>query len=80
VLQEYDSALTVPAVAIISELSGKKVFVARNGSVESLTVETGIRSDSTVQILSGIMAGDTVLTSSLQTARQGMPVTIEITQ
>ena len=80
VLQEYAEALTVPAVAIIPELGGKKVFVSRNGSVESLTVETGIRSDSTVQVLSGLMAGDTVLTSSLQTARPGMPVTVEVTQ
>ena len=76
VLNEYDNALAVPAVAVVSELRGKKVYVVKNGRVDTRMVETGIRTDSSVQILSGLSVQDTVLTSGLQLVRPGMPVNV----
>lgn len=76
VLNEYADALAVPAIAIVSELRGKKVYVLKNGVVEARMVETGIRTDSTVQVLSGLALRDTVLTSGLQLLRPGLPVEI----
>ena len=76
VLNEYENALAVPAVALVSELRGKKVYVVKNGRVDTRMVETGIRTDSSVQILSGLSVQDTVLTSGLQLVRPGMPVNV----
>lgn len=79
-LEEYADALVVPAIAVIPELGGQKVFVVENGHVQERRVQTGIRTPSTVQIVSGLVAGDTVLTSGLQQARPGLPVAVEITE
>jgi len=77
VLNAYEDATTVPAIAIVSELLGKKVFTMSDGIVDEQMVETGIRTDSLVQIISGLAVGDTVLTSGLQLVRPGMPVRLE---
>lgn len=77
VLNEYENAITVPAVALVSELRGKKVFAVSNGIVDERIVDTGIRTDSMVQVLNGLALGDTVLTSGLQLVRAGMPVQLE---
>ena len=76
VLNEYENALAVPAIAVVSELRGKKVYVVKNGVVEMRMVDTGIRTDSTVQVLNGLSLQDTVLTSGLQLVRPGLPVKI----
>ncbi len=77
VLNDYDDALAVPAIALVSELRGKKVFTVSNGIADEQLVITGIRTDSTVQVLSGLALGDTVLTSGLQLVRPGMPVHLQ---
>ncbi len=74
VLNQYEDALAVPAIAVVSELRGKKVYVVKNGVVEARMVDTGIRTDTTVQILNGLALQDTVLTSGLQLVRPGIPV------
>jgi len=58
-------AIMLPTQTIIPDNRGKKVIVCRNGKALFCPVQTGIRSFSKVQILKGIQAGDTVLTSGL---------------
>lgn len=71
-------ALQIPAEAIIPEMGTSKVFVYRNGLAQPLMVTTGLRTESHVQILEGLKAGDTVLTTGLLQLRPGMQV--ELTQ
>lgn len=71
-------ALQIPAEAIIPEMGTSKVFVYRNGLAQPLMVTTGLRTESHVQILEGLNAGDTVLTTGLLQLRPGMQV--ELTQ
>ncbi len=77
ILEEIDAALTVPSIAVVPELQGQKVYLYQNGKVMSRSVETGIRTDSTVQIVQGLAPGDTVITSGLQQIRPGLPVRID---
>lgn len=77
ILQTIDDALMVPAIALIPELQGQKVFLYRNGRVVQQTVQTGIRTDERVQLTSGIAAGDTVLTTGLLQVQPGMPVVLK---
>ena len=76
VFEEIADAVAVPAIAVIPELGGKKVFVVEDGRAAARTVETGIRLDDRVQVVSGLAPGDTVVTSGLQTIRPGMPLQV----
>lgn len=75
VLSTLESALLVPAEAVIPELTGYKVFVVNaDGKAEERIIEIGTRTDTQVQVLKGLNEGDLVLTTGVMQARQGMPV------
>ncbi len=76
ILQRIDNALTIPSEALIPDISGQRVFVAREGRAQTQRVQTGIRTATTVQITEGIKAGDSVITSGILQLRSGMPVQI----
>jgi membrane fusion protein (multidrug efflux system) len=70
-LGENDSAMMVPTQAIIPEERYKKIIVAVNGKATFLTVNTGTRQDSTIEVLDGIKPGDTVVTTGILLIRPG---------
>ncbi|ARA92510.1 hypothetical protein AWN76_004550 [Rhodothermaceae bacterium RA] len=74
VFEEIADALTVPTIAVIPELGGKKVFIYQNGRAVPREVETGIRTESRVQIVRGLSPRDTVITTGIQQLRAGLPV------
>lgn len=75
ILREIPDAILIPAGAIIPGLNEKIVFVLEDGKAQRRTVETGRRLDREILVLSGINAGDTVITSGQLQLRPGMPVT-----
>jgi membrane fusion protein (multidrug efflux system) len=76
-----DKAIIVPTDCIVPELNAQTVFVFRNGKAYRQTVELGARTDKMVQLLSGIQAGDTVLTTGLMRVKDNFPVKInQLTQ
>lgn len=75
-LNTITDALMVPTVSLVPEIHGQKVFLVKNGIVQPQSVITGIRQPLKVQILQGIVPGDTVLTTGLLQVRPGMPVNI----
>lgn len=77
VFDRIEGALVVPSVAVLAEREGAQVFVVENGQAQRRSVRTGIRTDSTVQVVEGLSPQDTVLTSSLQQLRAGQPVQVE---
>ena len=64
-LSESKDALMVPSEAVIPKERTKQVIVARNGKASFVTIKTGIRNASSVQVLSGINPGDTVVTTGI---------------
>lgn len=70
-------SLMVPTNAIIPELKGQKVFVARNGKAASVKVNIGLRNDTAIQVTSGLKAGDTVITTGIMQLKPDMPVTFK---
>jgi membrane fusion protein (multidrug efflux system) len=76
ILNVIPDALMVPSEAIIPELNSHKIFTYENGTVSQKKVEIGLRTDKEVQVVSGISAGDTVITTGILQIRQGMPVQI----
>ncbi len=74
VLSEKQNALMVPTESIVPILKGQQVYVYRNGKVEAVKVDTGNRNDSTVEIINGLNAGDTVITTGIIQIRPGVNV------
>jgi membrane fusion protein (multidrug efflux system) len=67
-------ALMVSSQALIPSSQGYSVYVARNKQVTLAPVEIGQRDPYDVQILKGLSAGDTVITSNLLRLVPGVPV------
>ena len=60
-----NEALVVPTDVIIPELNAQTLFIYRNGKAMRTEVLLGSRTDTEVQVLSGLSPGDTVLTTGL---------------
>jgi len=76
ILESIANAILVPTEAVIPEQAGKKVFILENGKAKEVFIETGIRTANSLEVLSGLKANDTLLTTGILQLRQGMDVQI----
>jgi membrane fusion protein (multidrug efflux system) len=76
-LGETQDALLVPAEALSADFNTAFVFVVRDGKAERREVVAGLRTESRVQIVSGLEPGERVVTSGLPQLRHGSAVTVE---
>jgi len=76
ILATFNNALLIPTEAVVPEQAGKKVFVLENGIVKEAKIETGIRTNTDLEVTSGLHAGDTVLTSGILQLKEGLKVQI----
>lgn len=74
--RQFDNTLAVPSEAIVSEMGVDKVFLYKNGIAEPVEISKGLRTDAEVQVLRGLHAGDTVITSGTMQLRTGQKVTL----
>jgi len=77
-LDNIKDALLVPTEALIPIQNGKKIFVSENGKAKEIVVQTGSRTEKEILVLTGLKAGDTVLTSGVMTLKNGSPVKVTI--
>ena len=71
-------AIVVPTEAIIPVQNGKKVYIAKNGKAKEVMIETATRTDASILVLSGLNAGDTLLTSGVMSLKDDAPVKVII--
>jgi membrane fusion protein (multidrug efflux system) len=71
-------AIVVPTEAIIPVQNGKKVFISNNGQAKEVMVETALRTDATILVLSGLKAGDTVITTGVMSLKDETPVKVKV--
>lgn len=64
-LEQLPNAIVIPSEAVIPEMTGEKVFTCVNGKVRSVKVRTGIRTESSVQIVEGLNPQDTLIVTGL---------------
>ncbi|MDR9415317.1 MAG: efflux RND transporter periplasmic adaptor subunit [Gracilimonas sp.] len=76
ILEEIENSLMIPAISVIPELQGQKIYMLKNGVVAEQSISTGIRTERYVQVTDGLSPGDTVLTSGLLQVRNGMDVKV----
>jgi membrane fusion protein, multidrug efflux system len=70
-LNEIKDALMVPTQAIIPQERFKKVIVAKSGKATFVTVKTGVRQASNIEVVDGISAGDTIVMTGLLFLKPG---------
>lgn len=65
----------VPSQAIVPSQRGSGVYVVKEGKAALVAVQTGLRTEDKVQVLSGLAEGDLVATTNLLRMRPGLEVT-----
>jgi membrane fusion protein (multidrug efflux system) len=70
--------IAVPSEAVVPEMDGKRMWILKGGKAQSVKVATESRDALNVEVVSGIRAGDTVLTNGLMQLRDGMRVQASI--
>jgi membrane fusion protein (multidrug efflux system) len=76
ILNTVNNAILVPTEAVIPEQGGKKVFVLENNKAKEVRVQTGIRTNTELEVVSGLNANDTLITTGILQLRPGLDVEI----
>jgi membrane fusion protein (multidrug efflux system) len=73
-------ALAIPEIAILDQADGAYVYRVANGDrgqrTELIRIQTGQRAGGMAEVLTGLEAGDQVVTEGVQSVRPGQPVQI----
>lgn len=77
-LVTIEDALLIPTEAVVPILNGKQVFISENGKAKTALIETSARTSANVLVISGLKAGDTVLTTGIMTLKDMMPVVVTL--
>ncbi len=73
-LDQYKEALLVPTEAVIPQARTKQLIVAKKGKASFVTIVTGVRNSSSVQVISGLNPGDTVVTTGILFLKPNAPL------
>lgn len=73
---ERRAALGVPSASILTRNGLAVVFVVQDGQAVAKEVQPGLQNDGWTEILSGLAAGETVVTEGQTQLRDGMPVDV----
>jgi len=79
-LRQIDDALMIPTLSLVPLLNSQNIFVISEGTAHLVEIETGIRQEKLVQVISGIKAGDSIAISGLLALKDGMPVSVKSTE
>jgi membrane fusion protein (multidrug efflux system) len=76
-LYEQQNAIVIPSEAIIKEMGVDKVYLYKGGVASPVNIEAGQRTDAAVEVLTGLMPGDTLITTGTLQLRKDLPVRVE---
>jgi len=65
ILGRNDNALMIPTNSVIPQARNKQVAVYRDGIADMVPITTGVRDSTDVQVITGLHAGDTLITTGL---------------
>ena len=72
-----DNSLTAPSESIIKEMGHDIAYIYSGGKAKQVTLEIGMRTESSVQIINGLNSGDTLIVSGVMQLRDGLPIIID---
>jgi membrane fusion protein (multidrug efflux system) len=76
-LQDNVASYLVPTQALIPGVRGQKAFIVKGGKAKSVDVETGVRNDSTIQVVKGLQEGDSLIVTGVMVLRDDSPLIIK---
>jgi membrane fusion protein, multidrug efflux system len=76
ILKTNNKVLAVPAISLVTDMSGYAVYTVENGKVLSLPVQVGQRFGDWVEITSGINAGTEIISAGQEKVQPGSTVTV----
>lgn len=79
-LEEIKDAILIPTEAIIPIQNGKKVFIVENGKAKEVNIETSVRTEKNILVISGLKKGDTLITTGIMALKSDTPVNPKIIQ
>jgi membrane fusion protein (multidrug efflux system) len=77
-LNSIKDAIVVPTEAIVPIQNGKKVFISAQGKAKEIMVETATRTDASIVVLSGLKAGDTLITTGVMALKADAGVKVKV--
>lgn len=75
-LKEIANAIMIPTSTIIPDDKVTRIVIVDSSKAKYVEIGIGIRTESEVQVVSGLNAGDTILTTGLLQVKPGMTVKI----
>ncbi|HEY8930545.1 MAG TPA: efflux RND transporter periplasmic adaptor subunit [Mucilaginibacter sp.] len=75
-LDQIPKTIMVPTQCVIPDLKDNKVFVVHNGIATPKVVKTDLRTDTKIEVVSGLKAGDSLIVSGLIQIRPKVPVKV----
>lgn len=76
ITRERSDAMVVPEQALVPQGTEQYVFKVIDGKVARVKIETGQRRDGKVEVIAGLVAGDTVVTAGQLKIRDGVSVRV----
>jgi membrane fusion protein, multidrug efflux system len=74
ILGKHADVVTIPKTAIIEKMGEKYVFMFDNGKTKKADIQTGYDDGQTVEVTSGLQAGDRLVTTDLNVLKDGSKV------
>jgi len=75
-LDQIPKTIMVPTQCVIPDLADNKVFIYHNGIAQTKSVKTDLRTETKIEITSGLKAGDSLVVSGLIQMRAKVPLKI----
>jgi membrane fusion protein (multidrug efflux system) len=69
-------ALLIPSQAVIPTTRDKQVAIVKGGKAKLTTIQIGLRTNDKVEVVQGLHAGDTILTTGIMQVKNGMSIKI----
>ena len=76
VYDRRENVLTVPRTALLDDESDPSLYVVRDGKSTRVSIKTGYSNGEIVEVVSGLKAGDKVITAGKVAVRDGAKVNI----
>ncbi|MCD8103195.1 MAG: efflux RND transporter periplasmic adaptor subunit [Alistipes sp.] len=75
-LKRFESTIAIPSLSTVAEYGRDIAYVYENGYAKQVEITKGLRTETSVQVTSGLYPGDTLITTGVMQLRNGMPVVL----
>jgi membrane fusion protein (multidrug efflux system) len=75
-LDQIPKTIMVPTECVIPDLKSSKIYIYKNGIAVAQNVKTDLRTDTKIQVIDGLKAGDSIVVSGLIQIRPTSPLKI----